>query len=316
MTTYRLPSLNIVALGGGHGLSAALRALKQITPSLTAIVGVSDNGGSSGRLREEFSVIPPGDLRMALTALCDEETEGRMWAEVLQHRFPGSGPLQGHALGNLLIAALWQKQGDVVAGLDAMCRLLHAHGRVLPLSLQPLDVVADVEFIDGAVESVFGQVSVARTQGKVIDVRLEPENALMCPETMAAIASADVIVMGPGSWYTSVINHVVLPEMAAALRKSTARKLLIANLCAQTGETSGYSLAEHLESLAQHGRGLAFEAVFIEQALAEKDAETAAQRLGAKVVSAHIADSSNPQVHDPSALAQVLASYLEQEVSE
>jgi uncharacterized cofD-like protein len=277
---------------------------------------VSDNGGSSGRLREEFSVIPPGDLRMALTALCDEETEGRMWADVLQHRFSGAGPLQGHALGNLLITALWQKQGDVVAGLDAVCRLLHAQGRVLPLAMQPLDVVADVEFEGGGVQQVFGQISVARTLGKVVDVRLEPADAQMCPETMEAIAQADVIVMGPGSWYTSVINHLVLPEMARALRESSARKLLIANLCAQTGETSGYSLAAHVDSIAAHGRDLRFNAVFIEQELAEKDVETAAQRLGAEVVSAHIADSSNPQVHNPAALAQVLARYLSAEVSD
>ena len=309
MSEYLAPNLKIVALGGGHGLAASLRALKKLTPHLTAVVGVSDNGGSSGRLRKEFDVIPPGDLRMALTALCDETT-GQMWADVLQHRFAGDGPLKGHALGNLLITALWQQQGDVVAGLDAVSRLLNAQGRVLPLALQPLDVVADVDFGDRGIQEVSGQVSVARTEGRVIDVRLEPANPTLCSETMDSIAEADVIVMGPGSWFTSVMNHLVLPAMAQALRESSARRILVANLVPQSGETDGFSAAAHLDALAAHGGGLTFDAVLIDSALQEADLEASAQRLGAQVVSAPLADSENPQVHNPERLARTLASFL------
>ncbi|NBX70995.1 MAG: YvcK family protein, partial [Actinobacteria bacterium] len=121
---------DVVALGGGHGLASSLRALRQVTPNLTAIVGVSDDGGSSGRLREQFDVVPPGDLRMALAALCGDDTWGSTWAQVLQHRFKSDGDLDGHSLGNLLITALWQETGDVVAGLDWVAKLLDAQGRV------------------------------------------------------------------------------------------------------------------------------------------------------------------------------------------
>lgn len=309
MSEHLTPDLKIVALGGGHGLSASLRALKRLTPHLTAVVGVSDNGGSSGRLREEFDVIPPGDLRMALTALCDDET-GTMWADVLQHRFDGRGPLGGHALGNLLITALWQQQGDIVSGLDAVSQLLNAQGRVLPLALQPLDVVATVDFGDGDFQEVRGQVAVAKAPGNVVDLKLEPASPTLCPETMAAIAEADVIVMGPGSWFTSVMNHLVLPSMANALGESPARKFLVANLVTQAGETSGLSTAAHLDAIAAHGSNLSFEAVFLHEALVDPEVQASAQILGAQVVSAPLADKSNPQVHDPEALAQLLATYL------
>ncbi|MGD9955898.1 MAG: 2-phospho-L-lactate transferase CofD family protein, partial [Candidatus Nanopelagicales bacterium] len=134
----------VVALGGGHGLAASLRALRRVTDDVTAIVAVSDDGGSSGRLREEFDVVPPGDLRMALAALCGDDTWGRTWSRVVQHRFAGDGPLAGHSLGNLLITALWEETGDIVTGLDWVGALLGAHGRVLPVATVPLEVVADV----------------------------------------------------------------------------------------------------------------------------------------------------------------------------
>ena len=142
--------LEVVALGGGHGLAASLTALRHISDAVTAVVTVADDGGSSGRLREDFSVLPPGDLRMALTALCDDSDWGHMWSAVLQHRFDGDGDLGGHALGNLLIVSLWQLIDDPVAGLDLVGRLLQARGRVLPMSAVPLELMAQVRGVDPA----------------------------------------------------------------------------------------------------------------------------------------------------------------------
>ena len=146
MSLHELP--RVVALGGGHGLAASLTALRRVTDRLTAVVTVADDGGSSGRLRQEFDILPPGDLRMALAALCSDDHVGRTWASVLQARFRGDGPLGGHAIGNLLIAGLWQQLGDPVEGLDMVGDLLRTRGRVLPMSAVPLEIEADVLGLD------------------------------------------------------------------------------------------------------------------------------------------------------------------------
>src|SRR5689334_19680125 len=176
---------SVVALGGGHGLAASLSALRRLTGDLTAVVTVADNGGSSGRLREEFGVLPPGDLRMALAALCGDDRWGQTWARVLQHRFSSEGEMDGHAVGNLLIVALWELLDDHVAGLDWVGGLLGARGRVLPMAVTPLDIAASVAFGD-EVRTVRGQVEVATTTGRVIDVQLEPEDPKACPEAVRA----------------------------------------------------------------------------------------------------------------------------------
>lgn len=168
----------VAALGGGHGLSASLQALQLVTDRITAIVTVADNGGSSGRLREEFDILPPGDLRMALTALCDSTEWGLQWRDALQHRFAGDGPLGGHALGNLIIASLWDLRGDPVSGLDFVGRLLGARGRVLPMSTEPLEIRAMVQGAEPGsdeVTEVVGQVQVATTPGRVQSIRLLPD---------------------------------------------------------------------------------------------------------------------------------------------
>jgi uncharacterized cofD-like protein len=154
----------VAALGGGHGLAATLSALRLLTDEVTAIVTVADNGGSSGRLREEFGVLPPGDLRMALAALCDDTEWGHAWRDVMQHRFQGHGPLAGHALGNLLIVALWEIYEDPVSGLDLVGRLLEARGRVLPMAAVPLDIEAEI-VQDGSLRTVVGQAEVATDSG-------------------------------------------------------------------------------------------------------------------------------------------------------
>ncbi|MCW2748719.1 MAG: hypothetical protein JWP10_1861, partial [Nocardioidaceae bacterium] len=197
-----IPAPKVVSLGGGHGLFASLSALRRLTTELTAVVTVADNGGSSGRLREELGVLPPGDLRMALAALCGDDSWGRTWADVLQHRFSSEGDLHQHAVGNLLIVALWDLLGDHVKGLDLVGELLGAQGRVLPMSSVPLTIEAEVR-MGTEVRTVRGQVEVASTNGSVLAVSLDPADPPACPEAVAAIEEADWIVIGPGSWFTS-----------------------------------------------------------------------------------------------------------------
>ncbi|MEZ0493043.1 uridine diphosphate-N-acetylglucosamine-binding protein YvcK [Kineococcus sp. TBRC 1896] len=255
----------VVALGGGHGLSASLSALRHLTDRLTAVVTVADDGGSSGRLRRELGGLPPGDLRMALSALCDDSEWGRTWRDVLQHRFTSEGSLHQHATGNLLIATLWELLGDEVAGLDWVGRLLGARGRVLPMAAVPLDIVADVlGLVPGAPEEtteVRGQVAVASTTGRVGAVRLLPPDPPVRPEVVEAVTTADWVVLGPGSWFTSVLPHLMVPGLAQALTRTSARTCVTLNLAVQPGETDGFSAEAHLEVLAAHAPGLRVDAV-------------------------------------------------------
>lgn len=261
----------VVALGGGHGLAATLTALRSITDQITAVVTVADNGGSSGRLREEFPIMPPGDLRMALAALCADDVWGRDWADIMQYRFTSDGPLNGHALGNLLLAALWDRDEDVVIGLDRVGALLKVVGRVLPMTAEPLDIEAT--FINGSasVEAV-GQVAVATTPGRLHELRLKPENPTTRPEVLAAIAEADWITMGPGSWFSSVLPHLLVPSLREALVASSAKKILLLNLDSNAdelaaGEYAGYSPLEHCSILHDYAPELHFDLVVADSRL-------------------------------------------------
>ena len=239
----------VVALGGGHGLSATLSALRSVTSNITAIVTVADNGGSSGRLRREFPILPPGDLRMALASLCADDEWGRGWAEILQHRFTSGGELSGHSVGNLLLAALWDREADPVVGLDQVASLLKVVGRVLPMSSAPLDIEATF-LEDGQYHIVRGQVQVATTPGKLESLRVLPENPPARQEAIEAIMEADWITMGPGSWFSSVLPHLLVPEQQSAIIASSARKILILNLDAGAKESgdeyAGFTAEEHL----------------------------------------------------------------------
>jgi uncharacterized cofD-like protein len=297
--------VKIVALGGGHGLAATLRSLKKISNAeITAIVGVSDNGGSSGRLRSEFGVLPPGDLRMALTALCDEGEKS--WAEVLQFRFDGDGPLAGHSAGNLLITALWQSKQNVVEGLDAVSNLLHAKGRVLPLALTPIDLRAETIDATGRVEIVQGQVEIATTENRVVRILTDLSGVDNCDETLAAISDAEVLVLGPGSWFTSVLTHLTIPAVSQALVESNALKILVLNLVNQSGETDGFSPAEHLEAIRGEEPALNFDFVVLDDKLLSPDVEIVAKSLGWRLVSAALAEKNDPTKHDLEALSQIL----------
>ncbi|MDF3044310.1 MAG: hypothetical protein K0R30_538 [Ornithinibacter sp.] len=302
----------VAALGGGHGLAATLTALRYVTDEITAIVTVADDGGSSGRLRNEFGVLPPGDLRMALAALCSESEWGQTWRDVLQHRFAGDGPLGGHALGNLLIIALWELHEDPVAGLDLVARLLQAQGRVLPMAAVPLTIEAEVSALDGAepgaVRVVRGQAEVAVTPGTVESVRLLPGNPPAYPESVAAIRGADWAVLGPGSWFTSVMTHLLVPEVREALEVTRARRLLVLNLDPGTGETAGFSAERHLETFATLAPRLRLDGVLVDPAVVEDESRLAehSRRLGATLHVAPVARRDRPGEHDPLRFAAAL----------
>jgi len=309
--------LSVVALGGGHGLAASLSALRRVTGRLTGIVTVADNGGSSGRLRTEFDVLPPGDLRQAMAALCGDDDWGSTRARVLQHRFDGTGVLAGHSLGNLLIVALWDLMGPI-AGLEWVGRLLGAQGRVLPMAAVPLTIVGDVAgLIPGdpeAITTIRGQVQVAGTAGRVRAVRLDPRDPPAFPEVLSAVADADAVVLGPGSWFTSVMPHLMVPELAAALRDCSARRILTLNVAAQRGETDGFTPARHLAVLREHAPWLRLDAVIVDDAFAgdRNGLDDAAAACGAEVVVADLVDTTDPAKprHDVSKLAAVYAQVL------
>jgi uncharacterized cofD-like protein len=308
----------VVALGGGHGLSASLSALRRVVKELTAVVTVADNGGSSGRLRREFGVLPPGDLRQALAALCGDDDWGRTWADVLQHRFDSDGEMDKHAVGNLLIVTLWELLGDHVGGLDWVGRLLGAHGRVLPMALTPLDITAVVRGADpsapDALSTVRGQVEVASTTGRVVAVHLEPEDPPACPEALDAVRGADWVVLGPGSWFSSVIPHLLVPELREALVSTSARTVVTVNLQPQAGETDGFSQEQHLEVLSAHAPDLKIDVVLADrQSVGDRPSlEREARALGAELVVADLAADDGSPRHDPTKLANAYAGVLGQ----
>ena len=293
----------VVALGGGHGLSASLAALRHVTDALTAIVTVADDGGSSGRLRQEYDVLPPGDLRMALAALCDDSEWGHLWRDALQHRFPGGGPLGGHALGNLLIVSLWDLLGDTEVGLEMVGRLLGARGRVLPMAAVPLALSARVRGANREapeeITVVRGQVAVATTPGDVLSITLDPTDPPASPDAIAAVMQADWIVLGPGSWFTSVMPHLMVPELAHALRVTQARRILTLNLQI-TGETAGFSAAHHLEGLAEHAPAMRLDIVLADPGVVddERQLRAVARGMGAELVLESVAQPDDAGKHD------------------
>lgn len=317
MTTPRLPLVSphhrrVVALGGGHGLAASLTALRLLTEDLTAVVTVADDGGSSGRLRDEFDVLPPGDLRMALSALCDESDWGHTWRDVLQHRFDGNGDLKGHALGNLMIVSIWDLLGDTVKGLDLVGRLLGARGRVLPMAAEPLEIVAEIHGHDpsrpDATVEVRGQHRVASSDGVVSSIGIVPTCPEPCHEALAAVRDADWVMLGPGSWFTSVMPHLLVPDLADALVATPAKRLLNLNLEVHKGETRDFRAEDHLASLAANAPHLRLDVVLADPSVVPDGASlrAAAAELGAELVVAPVAARGAPGVHDPLRLAAAL----------
>ncbi|HEY5555255.1 MAG TPA: uridine diphosphate-N-acetylglucosamine-binding protein YvcK [Cellulomonas sp.] len=307
------PGPAFVALGGGHGLSATLSALRLMSDQLTAVVTVADDGGSSGRLRDELGVLPPGDLRMALSALCDDSEWGRLWRDVLQHRFASSGDLDQHAVGNLLIVALWELLGDTVEGLDWVGKLLGARGRVLPMATVPLAIEADVDDADGSHRVVRGQSSVAVTTARITRLRLVPDAPPACPEAVAAIDAADWVVLGPGSWFTSVLPHLLVPGLSDALHRTAARRIVVLNLSAGSCETAGMPVEQHLDVLHRHAPDLKIDAVVADPSAVEDVSALVARadELGARLLLRQVGVSDGTPRHDPLRLAAALRDVVE-----
>jgi len=316
---------SVVALGGGHGLHASLSALRQLVDDLTideltAIVTVADNGGSSGRLRGEFGVLPPGDLRMALAALCGSDQWGDTWARVLQHRFQGNGEMRGHVVGNLLIVGLWElltKDGHGhVDALDWVGRLLGAKGRVLPMALTPMDISARVR---GAgddpdeVTTVRGQVEVATTSGVITSISLVPEDPPVSEEAITAIRQADWVVLGPGSWFTSVLPHLMVPALRQAIVDTEAQVVVVLNLEPQDGETGGFDLSDHLAVLTDHAPDLQIDVVIADAGTPGDELaklEDVVRDLGAALVVDAVSMGDGTARHDPERLAATYARIL------
>jgi uncharacterized cofD-like protein len=293
-----------------------------VTSDITAVVTVGDDGGSSGRLRQERDVLlPPGDLRQALAALADDGAQAQRTAALLQHRFAAMGdsggpdPLTGHAVGNLLLLGLMELLGDPVAALDHACAMVGAHGRVLPMASHKIGIEADVRDGDpsrpGETVTVRGQHQVAITTGHVEAVRLVPAAPPACPAVLDAIAGADWLIFGPGSWYTSVLPHLMVPEQAAAIVASPARRLVTLNLAADN-ETLGLSVPDHLAALHWYLPQLRIDAVLADAKWVgePEPVHRAAAALGARLVLAPLAVADGSPRHDPESLGVALVPVL------
>ncbi|WKD57615.1 Putative gluconeogenesis factor [Corynebacterium capitovis DSM 44611] len=310
---------SFACLGGGHGLYQTLLAAREAgARSIDAVVTVADDGGSSGRLRRELGIIPPGDLRMALSALCGDAADGALWRETLQHRFGGNGAMAGHALGNLLIAALTEELGDVQDALDVVSRWTGSAGRVLPVCTEPLEIEAEVAGLDDdprVLRTVRGQVAVATTPGTVRRVRLLPDSPRVNPRAIDAILGADIVTIGPGSWFSSVIPHLLVPEIVAALNETEAMVVVVLNLSPEAGETQGFTTERHIHMLSQHAPAVKVDRFIAEQELSPTEGERRHLRRAAFGVGGQIeyrdvrlADSRGLPLnsHDPEKLAAAL----------
>ena len=301
----------VVALGGGHGLAATLSALRKITTELTAVVTVADNGGSSGRLREEFPILPPGDLRMALAALCADDEWGRTWANIMQHRFVSDGPLNGHAMGNLLLASLWNENEDPIVGLDRVGELLRVIGRVLPMAAQPLDIEGTFITSTGRIV-VRGQKEVATAKGRIESLRVIPENPEARLETLNAIRLADWAIMGPGSWFSSVMPHLLVPMQQDALIRTKAKKILILNLDASSStvgdEFAGSHPEEYLEFFHSYAPELKIDYCLVDSSVVRnaRALDAAAAKIGGQVISADVRKGPGSVHHDVAKLTMHL----------
>jgi uncharacterized cofD-like protein len=247
---------------------------------------------------------------MALAALCSDDEWGRSWAEIMQYRFTSDGDLNGHAVGNLLLAALWDRDEDTVAGLDRVGALLKVIGRVLPMATNPLDIEATFENSIGT-KIVQGQAEVATTKGRLKSLRIIPENPTAYPEALSAIADAQWITMGPGSWFSSVIPHLLVPAQRDAIISSKAKKILLLNLDTSdksAGEYAGYSPLEHLQILFTYAPGLHFDCVVIDQSSdGQSQLREHLSTLGSELVIADLRSDGAPLHHDVKKLGQLFA---------
>lgn len=246
---YKRRKLNygpkIVAVGGGTGLSTMLKGIKKLTNNITAVVTVGDDGGSSGRLRHEMGVLPPGDIRNCIAALADDED---LVTKLFQYRFKTGEGLEGHSFGNLFLTALCSITGNMVRAVQESSKVLSIRGRVLPSTLDDMKLAAELE--DGTI--VRGESSIPETGKRIKRLFTEPANCKALPDVLQAIKEADLIILGPGSLYTSVIPNLLIREISQAISKSSAKKIYVCNIMTQPGETTGYTASEHIKAILDH----------------------------------------------------------------
>jgi len=330
------PGLKLVAIGGGTGLSTALAGLKRLVgergagqrgdlwlEALAAIVTVSDDGGSSGRLREELQILPPGDIRNCMVALSEDST---LLARLFRYRFRGDGQLSGHSFGNLFLAALTDVTGDFVEAVRLSSEVLASKGRIYPATLTDVRLVAEME--DG--EIVLGETRITAARSPIRRLRLEPEHCLPLPEALAALRAADVITIGPGSLYTSILPNLLVSRVAETIGAARAVKIFICNLMTQPGETDGYSARRHLDTVKQYAPEIAFDFVVVNNrpisaGQTERYAAEGARQIGlsdhllektfacqTEVVRADLLDEGEKVRHSPDKLARVILACHEQ----
>lgn len=303
----------IVAIGGGHGLATLLRGIKTLTYNITAIVTVADDGGSSGRLRRQMGILPPGDIRNCLAALSNDEA---LLAQLFQYRFPdGDSSLEGHSFGNLFITALAEITGSFEDAVAESGRVLAVQGRVLPSTLHDVQLLADITLphLIGEVR-IAGESQIPEIAGRVRRVWLEPNSPPGFPDAIRAILAADLILVGPGSLYTSILPNLLVPDLADAIRASRALKVYISNVATQPGETDGYTAEDHVRAIEQHvGPGL-FDVVLV-NASAHGELAAGYQWVLAsakngemdRIHRADLVDENRPWRHDAARLASEIS---------
>jgi uncharacterized cofD-like protein len=315
----------IVAIGGGHGLNTLLRGLKEYTDHLTAIVTVADDGGSSGRLRRDLGILPPGDFRNCIAALSDDEG---LMSQLFQYRFGDDSDLDGHSFGNLYLTAMTAITGSFQSALDESRRVLAVRGRVLPSTVAQVVLSADLTVpaasdsqatAEGRWQRIHGESQITATLGRVQRVYLSPEDAPAYPEAIRAILEADMIAIGPGSLYTSVLPNLLVRDLARAIAAAPAPKVYVCNVATQAGETTGYDVSEHVRALRDHvGPGL-FQIVLANHTFTSSPPPGAdvdwvhlprSERLDYRLITRDLVDPRYPWRHDPAKLAQALVEFV------
>ncbi|NIK28932.1 putative cofD-like protein [Thalassobacillus devorans] len=317
MTINRKPK--VVVLGGGTGMPVLLRGLKDLPIDLSAIVTVADDGGSSGRLRNEMSIPAPGDIRNVIAALSDAEP---MLLELFQHRFESGNGLSGHSMGNLLLAALTSMKGDFFTGIKEISRVLNVKGKIYPIANQNMYLHAEME--DGTLVS--GESNIPKYRGRIKRVFLEPDPVKPLPEAVEEIKHADLIVIAPGSLYTSTLPNIIIPEISKALKETSGKVTYVCNVMTQHGETDGYSAGDHVKAIIDHvGQGCVHSIIVHNQPIehdvrkiyAEEQAEPVIydneriRRMKLEVIEEDIIDHSKAMLrHDTKKIANLLYSML------
>lgn len=325
---------NLVAIGGGTGLSTLLAGLKQRVgrsdarlwiENLSAIVTVSDDGGSSGRLRDELQMLPPGDIRNCIVALSEDS---RILSKLFRHRFSGDGELGGHSFGNLFLAALTEVTGDFTEAVRLSSEILASKGHIYPATISDVRLVAELD--DGSLVS--GETQISKSSQGIRRLRLEPEQCLPLPQVLRAIRAADIITVGPGSLYTSILPNLLVSQVARVIGQTSATKIFVNNLMTQPGETDGYTARAHLETIRQYAPEIHFDFVIvndrrISQEQAERYAAEGAYQIGiddpiedaldqkTEIVRADLLDDGEKVRHNSDRLAQVVLSCRERALS-